>query len=99
MCSLLLLCLLVYSGIRLHNCKIDHQHNLNTNASNMKQVYIIEGMSCSHCQASVKKAILNLKGVQSVTVDLGSGEAVVEGDVDANTVREAIYEAGFSVKE
>ena len=65
----------------------------------MKQVYIIEGMSCSHCQASVKKAILNLKGVQSVTVDLGSGEAVVEGDVDANTVREAIYEAGFSVKE
>ena len=99
MCSLLLLCLLVYSGIRLHNCKIDHQHNLNTNASNMKQVYIIEGMSCSRCQASVKKAILNLKGVQSVTVDLGSGEAVVEGDVDANTVREAIYEAGFSVKE
>ncbi|WP_304510381.1 SO_0444 family Cu/Zn efflux transporter [Duncaniella muris] len=99
MCSLLLLCLLVYSGIRQHNCKIDHQHNLNTNASNMKQVYIIEGMSCSHCQASVKKAILNLKGVQSVTVDLGSGEAVVEGDVDANTVREAIYEAGFSVKE
>ena len=64
----------------------------------MKRIYIIEGMSCPHCQASVNKAISKLEGVESVSVDLGSGEAVVEGDVDDSAVREAIYEAGFSVK-
>ncbi len=98
LCSLFLLGLLVYSGIRQHNNKLDHQHNLTTNTDNMKRIYIIEGMSCPHCQASVNKAISKLEGVESVSVDLGSGEAVVEGDVDDSAVREAIYEAGFSVK-
>lgn len=99
LCSLILLALLAYSGLRHHRDKINHKHELTLNTDNMKRIYIIKGMSCPHCQASVTKAISSLQGVESVSVDLGSGEAVVEGDADDSAVRDAIFNAGFSVKD
>ena len=40
----------------------------------------ISGMSCSHCEKSVAKAIQGLNGIQNITVSSATGTAVVEFD-------------------
>ncbi len=41
----------------------------------------ITGMSCGHCTAAVQKALEQCEGVESVSVDLKSGRAIVKGKV------------------
>ena len=40
----------------------------------------ISGMSCSHCEKSVAKAIQGLNGIQNITTSSATGTAVVEFD-------------------
>ena len=61
----------------------------------MTKEYIVKGMNCPHCQASVAKAIGAVAGVENVDVDLSTGRAVVEGEHDADAVVEAVKNAGF----
>lgn len=90
LCSVSLVALLIkaaiYSGKRNKHCSI---------TTDMDKEYIITGMSCAHCRASVEKAIASVDGVKSVTVDLGSGKAYVEGPHDSGQVIEAVHNAGF----
>lgn len=65
----------------------------------MKQTFYIQGMECAHCEASVRKALEALDGVISVSVDRHTGTAVIDGEISPETVREAVYDAGFTVKE
>lgn len=65
----------------------------------MKKTIKIEGMHCSHCSSRVEKALSAL-GI-SVSVDLGTALAVVEGDnIPADGVlRETVEDLGFDVVE
>lgn len=65
------------------------------NKSIMTKEFKIKGMMCAHCQASAQKAIAAVEGVKSVTIDLASGTAYVEGDVNADAVKAAVENAGF----
>lgn len=66
----------------------------------MKKTLLVEGMSCGHCEKSVKNALGELEGVKNVNVDLGTKKVEVEGEnlVDS-TIKDAIEEAGYDVIE
>lgn len=91
-CSAVLVGLLIYSALRrkFNNTKIE---------SDMTKEYLIKGMNCPHCQASVAKAINNVSGVSNVVVNLSSGRAVVEGEHDPMAVLESVRSAGFDASE
>ncbi|PYE49932.1 CopZ family metallochaperone [Deinococcus yavapaiensis] len=55
----------------------------------------VSGMSCGHCQAGVTKALKSVPGVTDAQVDLTSGKAVVQGDVEPRLLVEAIVEEGY----
>ena len=55
----------------------------------------VTGMMCNHCKANVERAISALDGVASVEVDLGAGEARVEGTVDPAAVVKAVVAIGY----
>ena len=59
----------------------------------------VTGMTCGHCAASVTEELLEVEGVESVDVELGSGEVTVvsAGPVDANAVAAAVDEAGYAL--
>ena len=58
----------------------------------------VPGMTCGHCEASVKKEVGALAGIASVTVDLDSKDVVVTGtQLDRDAIVAAIDEAGFDV--
>jgi len=59
----------------------------------------ITGMTCSHCQASVRRALLACPGVAEVQVDLDRGLAGVSGEkADAAALRQAVEELGYGVE-
>jgi len=64
----------------------------------MKKIIEIKGMTCSHCQARVEKALNAIEGV-TAQVDLKKGRAVVEssGTVDDETFAAAVTQAGYEV--
>ncbi len=57
----------------------------------------IAGMSCQHCVKRVDSALKDLKGVVSAKVTIG--EAVIDGNVSEELVKETIEDAGYDVEE
>lgn len=58
----------------------------------------IEGMTCGHCQASVKNALESVTGVTQAAVDLTAGTAEVEGDADVRALILAVEEEGYRAR-
>ena len=56
----------------------------------------ITGMTCSHCQTSVRRALLSCAGVTGADVDLATGVATVEGDgADPAALLRGVEELGY----
>ena len=64
----------------------------------MTKEYVVEGMNCQHCRASVEKAISAVEGVEKVEVDLPSGKAYVSGTASPEAIEDAVTKAGFSIR-
>ncbi|MCX7773067.1 MAG: copper chaperone CopZ [Clostridia bacterium] len=64
------------------------------------QTLKVEGMSCSHCENAIKKAVGALQGVNQVLVDLKGKTVTVdfkEDAVTAEAMRSAIEDQGYDV--
>lgn len=60
----------------------------------------VDGMSCSHCENAVKKAVGALPGVESVSVDLKGKTVTVAFDDEKTSftqIAEAIENQGYDV--
>jgi len=55
----------------------------------------IDGMTCGHCTAAVKKALEKVAGVSAATVDLAAGRAQVAGDADVAALVAAVQDEGY----
>ncbi|MGI6279655.1 MAG: copper chaperone CopZ [Acutalibacteraceae bacterium] len=65
-----------------------------------KAVLKVEGMSCSHCENAIKKAVGALDGVAAVTVDLAGKTVTVEYDpakVTLEAIKNEIEDQGYDV--
>lgn len=64
---------------------------------------VVYGMSCPLCANNVDKQLLEVDGVESVQVDMGTGEVKVALAPDARVTRrqltEAVDRSGFTVAE
>lgn len=63
------------------------------------QKFDVGGMTCAACQAHVERAVENVPGVSSVSVNLLSGSMVVDYDdatCSADTICSAVDQAGYS---
>lgn len=65
----------------------------------MEKTLKIEGMMCAHCQNHVTEALSKMEGVQSVTVDLAGGTALVRTDreIPQSAFAEVITAAGYEL--
>lgn len=62
-----------------------------------ESTYTVEGMTCGHCELSVREEVSELAGVRSVEADASTGRLLVRGEVDEQAVREAVAAAGYQV--
>lgn len=85
------------------NCGTDnHAAAPRVSDSAIREHYLVDGMTCSHCVASVTEEVSAVEGVDSVSVDLNAGGisrimVVSSTPVDADSIRAAVIEAGYSL--
>ena len=56
----------------------------------------INGMKCDGCVEVIENAIKKLPGIETVEVDLESSMAVVKGVANAESISDAIDNAGYN---
>mgnify|MGYP000925456915 FL=1 len=61
--------------------------------------YMVEGMTCGHCEASVTEEVGEIAGVTAVEATAANGRVAVTGDgfTDEQVVA-AVEEAGYTVR-
>lgn len=55
----------------------------------------IDGMTCGHCVAGVKRALEAVPGVENADVSLADGRATVLGTAELPALVEAVVEEGY----
>ncbi|MDR6143714.1 copper chaperone [Microbacterium foliorum] len=63
-----------------------------------KNEFQVTGMTCGHCEMSVREEVSEIPGVEDVQVSAQTGKLVVTGSasVDDAQVLAAVAEAGYS---
>lgn len=61
----------------------------------MVEHFSIGGMSCAGCMASVEKALKNVDGVESSSVNFAEHTAEVEGDFSVEALIQSVVDAGY----
>ena len=63
-----------------------------------QRTYTVSGMTCGHCEMSVREEVSEVAGVQGVEVSHETGRLVVSGEgVSDEAVQAAVEEAGYAV--
>lgn len=66
--------------------------------STTEKTYTVEGMTCGHCESSVREEVEEIVGVESAKADHTSGRLTVRGeDVEDDAVRQAVEAAGYKM--
>lgn len=65
----------------------------------MQSTFQVKGMTCGHCVNAVTQEVSAVDGVESVDVDLDSGQVSVTSSapLDEAAVRAAVDEAGYEL--
>lgn len=58
---------------------------------------VVKGMTCNHCKNNVEKAVMQVEGVMQVDIDLTSGQTIVRGKANHESIVQAIESIGFEV--
>ncbi len=58
--------------------------------------YQVTGMTCGHCEMSVREEVEQVAGVEGIQVSAKTGRLVVTGPADDAQVLAAVAEAGYS---
>lgn len=60
--------------------------------------YKVTGMTCGHCEMSVREEVASVPGVEDVQVSAQTGKLVITApdDIDDEKVLAAVEEAGYS---
>ncbi|MCI0156524.1 heavy-metal-associated domain-containing protein [Leifsonia shinshuensis] len=60
--------------------------------------YEVTGMTCGHCEMSVREEVEQIAGVENIDVSAATGKLVVTSatDLDDTQVFAAVEEAGYS---
>lgn len=73
-----------------------------TDSGLVREHFVVQGMTCSHCVASVTEEVSAIDGVESVSVDLNAGGpsnimVVSNKPIAVDEVRAAVTEAGYEL--
>ena len=87
--------------VKVHSSKHDRKikHKNKKENKTMKKTMKIEGMMCPHCEATVKKTLEAIDGVESAEVSHEKGSAVLtmSKNVEDSVLKKAVEDAGYKV--
>jgi copper chaperone len=63
----------------------------------MNQIFIVEGMTCGHCEKAVTKALLSLDAQAKVVIDRTHNTVQVDSEKPREALAQAIADEGYRV--
>jgi len=73
--------------------------DLQIGGDDVEMILEVEGMTCPHCVANVKRALESIDEVVEAQPDLASGRVQISGqDLDSEALTKAVEIAGYRVK-
>ena len=63
----------------------------------MNQIFVVEGMTCGHCEKSLIKALLALDPQAKVAIDRTQNKVQVDSEKAREALAKAISEEGYRV--
>lgn len=95
--AVILLCVLGAGILRIEDRFSRHSDEGHSEST---KKFKVSGMTCQHCAASVRTAILKVPGVSSAQVSLSDGIVEVGGSgFDAIRLKDAVHQAGYSLED
>lgn len=70
---------------------------MTTDPGPARNTYNVSGMTCGHCELSVREEVEALPGVSAAVADRESGTLVVDGSATRDEVAAAVREAGYEL--
>jgi copper chaperone len=64
----------------------------------MKQVFIVAGMTCGHCEQAVTRALKGVDPNALVQIDRSHNKVEVESGADRQALQHAVEEEGYEVQ-
>ncbi len=75
-----------------------YQTRSGPNDMTSEKTYTVQGMTCGHCELSVREEVQELAGIDSVKADRSTGRLVVRGEsIDDEAIRQAVEAAGYEL--
>jgi len=63
-----------------------------------EKTYTVQGMTCGHCELSVREEVEEVDGIDLVKADRSTGRLVVRGEsIDDDASRQAVEAAGYEL--
>ena len=88
----------VTNALRLNFIKLEKEKKDMFGKKKAGIVLKVEGMTCQHCEARVKKAAEAIEGVEEATPNHKKNTVILVGDFDLEKVKEAISKEGYTIK-
>ena len=63
----------------------------------MNQIFIVEGMTCGHCEKAVTKALLSLDAGAKILIDRTQNKVEVDSEKSRDALAKAISDEGYRV--
>ncbi|MDQ3737761.1 MAG: heavy-metal-associated domain-containing protein [Actinomycetota bacterium] len=64
-----------------------------------EKIYTVDGMTCGHCELSVREEVEEIAGVEFANADHRTGQLTVRGEsVTDDEVQAAVEEAGYKLR-
>ncbi len=71
-------------------------------SSRVQQRFLVEGLTCASCASRVEDAVRKIQGVESVQVNLATGQAQIGYDKDQvspQQLKESVSAIGYELKD
>ena len=92
------LCAYLLIGIIVNSIRIKYNAKSMIKTSEKHISISIKGMTCSHCEESVQKTLMNINGITKVIANAKSGKVIIHGEnYSIEKINEEIHMLGFKV--
>ena len=92
-CAVVILALILFSSVKAIKKFLSHE--IIADATEPVQNFLVPGMSCENCTATIKRSLHNVPEVKQVNVNLKTKTVSVSGTVDVGILKEAMNRVGY----
>lgn len=62
-------------------------------------IFTVPDISCNHCKKRIEDALSSIKGVEQIAVNIHNKTVEVSGKIPVETIKKALHDAGYPVKD